>query len=135
MTVSFHERLTGNPEIGNILVCVSPNIWRLGRVKNTKFGTNLSNKMLLNPAKCQGYSFYRFGVIKGKPTGNGGGAGVKLLPTQIRVNTARKTTFPRSWNIMESSKRPSKYHLSINFLAQNMSVFPISETFKTRTFQ
>ena len=25
--------------------------------------------MLLNPAKCQGYSFYHFWVIKGKPTG------------------------------------------------------------------
>ena len=25
--------------------------------------------MLLNSAKCQGYSFYRFWVIKGKPTG------------------------------------------------------------------
>ena len=25
--------------------------------------------MLLNAAKCQGYSFYRFWVIKGKPTG------------------------------------------------------------------
>ena len=29
--------------------------------------------------------------------------------------TARKTIFSKSWNIMESSKRPSKYHLSINF--------------------
>ena len=37
--------------------------------RNTKFDTNVSNKMLLNAAKCQGYSIYRFGVIKGKPTG------------------------------------------------------------------
>ena len=36
-----------------------------------KFGTNVSYEMLLNAAKCQGYSFYRFGVIKGKPTGRG----------------------------------------------------------------
>ena len=35
---------------------------------DTKFGTNVSNRMLLNAAKFQGYSFYRFGVIKGKPT-------------------------------------------------------------------
>ena len=133
MTISFYKGLTRNLEIGNTPVWVLPNIHRLGWVRNTKFGTIISNKMLLNPAKCQGYSLYRFGVIKGKPTGKGGG-GVKLPPTQIRVNTARKTTFPRSLNIMESSKRPSKYHLSINFLAQNMSVFPISETFKTRTF-
>ena len=32
-------------------------------------------RMLLNAAKCQGYSFYSFWVIKGKPAG-----GVKLLP-------------------------------------------------------
>ena len=37
--------------------------------------------MLLNGAKCQAYSFYRFWVIKSKPKGS-----VKLLPhTQIRV--------------------------------------------------
>ena len=37
--------------------------------------------MLLNAAKCQCYNFYRFWVIKGKPTG-----GCKsTLPTQIRV--------------------------------------------------
>ena len=28
--------------------------------------------MLLNAAKSQGYSFYRFWIIKGKPTGGGG---------------------------------------------------------------
>ena len=32
--------------------------------------------------------------------------------------TAQKTIFPKPWNIMESSKRPSKYYLSINFLAE-----------------
>ena len=35
---------------------------------NTKFGTNVSNRMLLNAAKFQGYCFYRFWVIQGKPT-------------------------------------------------------------------
>ena len=33
---------------------------RLGGLRDTKFGTNLSNKKLLNAAKFQGYSFYRF---------------------------------------------------------------------------
>ena len=33
----------------------------MGRVKDTKFGTNVSNKMLLSAAKCQGYSFYEQG--------------------------------------------------------------------------
>ena len=55
MTNSFYKGFTRNPE-----TWVLPNIWRLGRVKNTKFSTNVSNKMLLNAAKCQGYSFYRF---------------------------------------------------------------------------
>ena len=41
------------------------------------FDTNVSNKMLMNAAKYQGYSFYRFLVIKGKPPGGG----VKLAPT------------------------------------------------------
>ena len=36
---------------------------------STKFGTNVSNRMLLNAAKFRGYSLYRFWVIKGKPTG------------------------------------------------------------------
>ena len=78
----FIKGLTRIPEIGNTPVWVLLNIWRLGRVRNTKFGTNVSNKMLLNPAKCQGYSFW---VIKGKPTG-GEGRG-KIAPhTQIWVN-------------------------------------------------
>ena len=74
MTISFYKELTRNPQIGNTPAWVLPNIWRLRRVRNTKFGTNISNKILLNAEKCQGYSFYRFWVIKGKPTGE-----VKLL--------------------------------------------------------
>ena len=37
---------------------------------DTKFGKDVSNEMLLNTAKFQGYSFYRFWVFKGKPTGS-----------------------------------------------------------------
>ena len=44
---------------------------------DTKFDKNISNRMLLNAAKFQDYSFYRFRVIKGKPTGGGGG---KITP-------------------------------------------------------
>ena len=54
--------------IGNIPIWVLPNNWRLKQVRNTKFGTNVSKKMLLNAAKCQGYIFYHFWVIKEKPT-------------------------------------------------------------------
>ena len=57
MTIFFYKRLTRNPEIVNTPVSVLPNISRLGQVMNTK---NASNRMLLNAAKCQGYSFYSF---------------------------------------------------------------------------
>ena len=60
---------------------------------------NVSNKMLINAAKFQGYSFYRFWVITGKPTG-----GVKYpppprppLPTQIRVKFNIKSLFIRNF--------------------------------------
>ena len=72
MTIFFYKGLTRNPEIGNTFVWVFANIWRLRWVRDAKFGTNVSNKMLLNAAKCQGYSFYRFWVNKGKPTAGGG---------------------------------------------------------------
>ena len=71
----FYKGLARNPEIGITPIWVLPSIWRLGRVMDTKFGTNVSNRMLLNVANFQGYSFYRFWVIKGKPIGK-----VKLTP-------------------------------------------------------
>ena len=51
---------------------------------DTKFGTNVSNKILLNAAKFQGYSSYCFWVIKEKPTAGGGGGGkITLPPTRL----------------------------------------------------
>ena len=41
-------------------------------LQDTKFGTNVSNEMLLNAAKYQGYSIYRFWINKGKSRGGGG---------------------------------------------------------------
>ena len=64
-----YKGLTRNLEIVNTPVWVLPSILRLGQVRDTEFGPNVSNKMLLNAPKCQGYGFYRFWVIKGKPTG------------------------------------------------------------------
>ena len=58
MLIYFYMGLTRNPEIGNTPIWIFPNIWRLARAKNTKFGTNVSNKMLLNAAKYQGYRSY-----------------------------------------------------------------------------
>ena len=66
MTIFFHKGLT--KKFGNTPVWVLPNTWRLGRVRDTLFGTNVSDEMLLNAAKYQGYSFYPFWVIKGKST-------------------------------------------------------------------
>ena len=47
VTIFVYKRLTRNREIGNTPVWVLPNIWKLGRVKDTKFGTNVSDKNLL----------------------------------------------------------------------------------------
>ena len=66
MTIFFCKGLTRNLEIRNTPEWVLPNMWRVGCVRDKKFGKNVSNKMLLNFAKCQGYSFYRFWAIKGK---------------------------------------------------------------------
>ena len=74
--------MTRSPKIGNTPVL--PNTWRLRRVKDTKFGTDASNEMLLNAAKCQDYSFYRFWVLKGRP--KRGDSLPPPLSTQIRVN-------------------------------------------------
>ena len=79
MTIYFYKGLTRNPEITDTPVWILPNIWRMGRVPVPN--SDGLNKMLLNAAKCQGYSFYCFWVIKGKPTG-----GKKLPLAQIRVN-------------------------------------------------
>ena len=62
ITILFYKGLTRNPEIGNTPVWVLSNIWRLRQVMDTKFDTNVSNKILLNAAKFQGYNSYHFWV-------------------------------------------------------------------------
>ena len=93
MTIYVYKGLTRNPEIGNTPVWVFSSIWRLVQVMNAKFRTNVSNKMLLNAAKCQIYSFYPFWVIKRKPTGgrNGreGGWRVKLPHPPLLLSLPR----------------------------------------------
>ena len=78
ITIFFYKRLNRNPEITKAPVWVLSNLWTLGQVMDTKFGTNVFNKILLNAAKFKGYSSYRFWVIKGNPTW---GKEVKLPPT------------------------------------------------------
>ena len=87
MTILFYKGLTRNPDIGNTPVWVLPNTCRLGQVMDTKFDTNVSNRMLLNAAK----------FIQGKPTAAGGGGGGKITtapsPTQIRVKCLTVRSF------------------------------------------
>ena len=100
MTIFFYKGLTRNSKIGNTPVLVLPNIWRLGQVMNTKFDTNVFNRMLLNAAKFQVYCFHRFWVIKGKPTEWGK---ITPLPTQIRVKI-RYFWFWNCTDIVDSRK-------------------------------
>ena len=47
MIILFYKGLFRNLEIGNTPVWISPNFLRLGQVRDTKFGTDVSNKVLL----------------------------------------------------------------------------------------
>ena len=91
MTIVVYKRLTRNPEIGNTSVCFLPNICRLGRVRDTKFATNVSNEMLQNVAKCKCYSFPRFRVIQANPTEGGGGVRLKWTKTTYYVRLGYDT--------------------------------------------
>ena len=92
ITILFHEGLSRNPEIGNKLVWALSNIWRLGQVRDTKFGPDISNKMLLKAAKFQGYSFYHFWLIKRKPTGGEGKITPPPLPPRLRLSPPKGRT-------------------------------------------
>ena len=48
--IYFYKGLTRNPEMEYLNLC---NIWRLGRVRVTKFGTNVSDKKLLNVSQIR----------------------------------------------------------------------------------
>ena len=77
----FIRDRTRNPKIGNTPILVLSNIWRLGRVRNAKFGTNVFDKMLMNVAKCQGFrlsQLLRENQSEGKITPN-------PPTTQVRV--------------------------------------------------
>ena len=78
----FYKGLARNWEIGNTPVWALGKISRLGQVKDTKFGTNVSNEMLLNDAKCQDCSFYDFWVIKGK---SNEGRGITSSPPWLEL--------------------------------------------------
>ena len=83
MAILFYKGLTRNLEIGNTHVWILPNIWRLGRVMDTKFGTNVSNKIWLNAAKFQGYSFYNFELLRENQLG--GWSGGKIIRIRNKI--------------------------------------------------
>ena len=58
ITIFFYKGLTRNVEIGNIAIWVLPNIWRLVQERDTKFGTNVSNKCywMLQNAKVTAFT-------------------------------------------------------------------------------
>ena len=58
--------------------------------------------MLLNAAKCQGYNFYHFRVIKGKPTRTGEG---KITPP------APPPLYPNKEYIMFVTNNLASFHL------------------------
>ena len=90
MTNYFYLGLTTNLEIGNTPVWVLLNIWRLGWVRDSKSGTDVSKEMLLNAENRQGYNFYRSWVIKGKTTGGGR---VKLPLSSLRLGLTMRNWF------------------------------------------
>ena len=59
---------------------------------------------------------------------------IEIYGAIITNITSRKTMFPKSWNIIKSSKRPSKYHLSINFLAEKKTVISLDQNVQNKNY-
>ena len=84
-TICFYKGLTRNPEIRNTPVWVFPNILILGRVRNTKFGTNVSNKMLLIDAEWQVITFTIYELLR------------ELYLTSLGLNNSVAKNFMFHW--------------------------------------
>ena len=120
---SFIRDLTRKPGFGNTPFWVLPNIWSLGQVGNTKFGTNASNKILVNVVKCQGYSFDRFWGIKGKPTRGGGMGGKITVPTPPRLGLI----YHRDWILSSERLQLSYFTVNIGKFLRTSSLKNICE--------
>ena len=94
-------------EAKNTPVWVFSNIWRLGWVRDTKFGMDVSNEMLLNATKYRGYSFYRFWVITEKPTGGKiTSPPPPLSQITVKINKSeKKCTFSLKMSQIASERR------------------------------
>ena len=88
MTVSFYKGLIRNLEIGDTPVWVLPNIWSLGRVKDTKFGANMPNEMYWKSQYVKVTAFTVSELLRENQQG------VKLSPNQIRIKIV--TTIPHN---------------------------------------
>ena len=118
MTFFFYKGLTKNLEIRNTPIWVLSNNWRLGRVMGTKLGTNVSSKMLLNAGKFQGYSFYHFLGIKGKPTG----WGVKLhLPHAPRLGLNK--SFCNTTNVKKNQEIGYIFIMNQKYNEKNLTLY------------
>ena len=71
MTIFLYKGLTRNPEIRNTPIWVLPNTWRLGQARDTKFDTNVSNEILLNPAKTKITGITIFELLRENQQGGG----------------------------------------------------------------
>ena len=67
MKILFYKGLTRNPEIGNTSAWVLPSIWRLRRVRDTKFGNNFSHARVT--------TFTISELLRENQKGGGGGGG------------------------------------------------------------
>ena len=65
--------MTWNPEIENTPRVSLPHIWRLGRVSDIKFGTYVSNEILVNAA-----AFAVSDLLRENQPGRGGEGGGKM---------------------------------------------------------
>ena len=86
----------------------------MGRVRDIKFEADVSKEMLANATKCQSYSFYRFWVIKRKPTRGGDKITPPPTHTPIRVKKIADITLKdRLENIFRNNIFQYRYILLI----------------------
>ena len=109
ITIFFYKGLTRNLEIGNTPVLVLPNIWRLVQVLDTKFGTNVSNKIW---CKISGLQLLPFFELLRENQLDGGGD--YLPPPRLGLTNKPKP---------KKNKRFSQKTLTIHPICSNCDAF------------
>ena len=94
MTILFYKGLTGNSEIGNTPVSVLLNIGVLGQVQNTKYGTDVSNKMLLKIQNARVTAFTISELLRENQ--QGGGGKITPLPPRLGLSSTYGVTVMRA---------------------------------------